>query len=142
MVYCKDHFEKANEIFAQDGNLVPQSSRMDVWGDFFFDPDHIKVDRVAPPDQLAGLQENHLLANLDAITRLDKKCLNCGEVSLRKTKCCKKPICNIYLTEVALNILSFDHKVKQYRCLGSRGDVRDIGNSGLRMATSGMKLQD
>jgi hypothetical protein len=86
MVYCKDHFEKANELFAQDGNLVPQSSRMDVWGDFFFDPDHIKVDRVAPPDQLAGLQENHLLANLDAITRLGKKCLNCGEVSLRKTK--------------------------------------------------------
>jgi hypothetical protein len=143
VVYCKDHFEKANELFAQNGNLVPQTSRMDVWVDFFFGPDHIKVDRVAPPDQLAGLQENHLFANLDAIsTRLDKKCLGCGEVSLRKTKCCKKAICGVCLTEVALNIHSFNHKVKQYRCPGCRGDVRNIGNSGLEMATSGMKLQD
>jgi hypothetical protein len=143
MVYCEHHFEKANELFAKNGNRVPETSWQDEWGYYFFKPEHIDVNYIAPPEKLPVLQERHLLANLDAIsTRLDRRCLRCEGLSLRRTKCCRKAICGACLTEIALGIDSWDHELIQYQCPGCRGDIRMIGTSGLEMATNGMKLQD
>jgi hypothetical protein len=113
---------------------------------YFWSHEHMDVDRIVPPDGLAVLLKHDLLANLDAIgTRLDKECLRCGEMNLRRTQCCRKAIRAVYRTEVVLGIIGGPNgssKIQQYRCPDCRGDVRNIGSGGFETATREMRLFD